>query len=329
MEKNILYVVLMVSVAFLTGCSRDPELVRDPITIESPTVSTQCNSADITVKVNAASSYQLDVWVRCSSNSNFESDNTAVSVQARQSASGRYEAQLNDLADNTRYYYKITLSNSVSSVEFGPYVFSTQEIVAPSLSSTTVANVSFGTATFTSAVTADGGADIIERGFCWGTTANPTLESNSGKCSSSLEGPLTHNATGLKDGTTYHVRAYARNSKSVGYSDDVTFTTTAYQPPTVTTLTVDSSDISYTWVTVRGCVDAIGGESIVARGFYYSTSPNPYPNGQKVNADGQTTGTFSKTINGLQSGTTYYICAYAQNNGGKIGTGEVLSVTTK
>lgn len=329
MKKNILLVLLVVFTTIFTACTRDLELTIDPIDIESTVANTQYTSADITVTLNTSSLSQLDVWVHCSTTSSFNSDDAAISVQAHKNNTRQYKAQLYGLTDNTHYYYKVSLVNSVSSVEYGPYEFSTQEILAPSLSTTAVSSVSYSTATFSSAVTADGGSDIIERGFCWGTSVNPTLESNSGCCSSSLGGALVNTATGLNDGTTYHVRAYARNTKSVGFSEDVSFSTIAYNSPFVTTLPFSSDNISYTWVTAKGRIDGIGGESIVARGFYYGTSPNPYPNGQKVNADGQGTGTFSKTINGLQSGTTYYICAYAQNNGGKIGTGEVVSVTTK
>ena len=95
--------------------------------------------------------------------------------------------------------------------------------------------------------------------------------------------------------------------------------------PTVTTDPVSSYGFSS--ATFSGNVLNTGGASILARGICYSTSPNP-------NISNNTTqistgsGTFSDFVIGLDTGTTYYLRAYATNSNGT-GYGNQVSFTTK
>lgn len=66
------------------------------------------------------------------------------------------------------------------------------------------------------------GSSIKERGVCYSTAPNPTI--NDTKQTSST-GEMSITLNGLKPGTTYHVRAYAQSSAGITYSSDVTFTT--------------------------------------------------------------------------------------------------------
>ena len=70
------------------------------------------------------------------------------------------------------------------------------------------------------------GSGITSRGFCYSKTANPTIKDTKVTANSSN---MTVTLAGLSESTTYHVRAYAQNSKDVVYSDDVSFTTEATQ----------------------------------------------------------------------------------------------------
>ena len=72
------------------------------------------------------------------------------------------------------------------------------------------------------------GTGITERGVCYSTSANPTINDNKMKGSST---EMTLTLTGLQPSTTYHVRAYVQNSSNVVYSSDVSFTTLQKDEP--------------------------------------------------------------------------------------------------
>lgn len=79
-------------------------------------------------------------------------------------------------------------------------------------------------------VIADGGSTIIERGLCWSTTVRPNVSGDHAHDSLGL-GSFTIVMTDLLPDTTYYVRAYAINSKGVGYGEQVSFRTLALPEP--------------------------------------------------------------------------------------------------
>ena len=68
----------------------------------------------------------------------------------------------------------------------------------------------------------DGGLEVTERGFCWSSEPQPTID---GLCVKLGSGTGTYRGyiSGLQRGTTYHVRAYAINEAGVVYGDDLEF----------------------------------------------------------------------------------------------------------
>ncbi|NBW59939.1 MAG: hypothetical protein EBR41_05170 [Crocinitomicaceae bacterium] len=86
------------------------------------------------------------------------------------------------------------------------------------------------------------------------------------------------------------------------------------------------TSITATTATSGGTVGADGGDPLVARGVCWSTTTNPTITDSKT-VDGSGIGTFTSTITGLASGTTYYVRFYASNS---VGTtyGPEVSFTT-
>ena len=96
----------------------------------------------------------------------------------------------------------------------------------PVVETSSVTDVVISTATFSGKVTSDGGYAISAKGFCWGTSPNPTI-SNS-KTNNGIDlGNYSANIVGLTAGTTYYVRAYATNLAGTAYGVQLTFTTDA------------------------------------------------------------------------------------------------------
>ncbi|MBQ7489410.1 MAG: hypothetical protein IJT51_02690 [Bacteroidales bacterium] len=224
------------------------------------------------------------------------------------------------LTSGTTYYVRAYATNSVGTAYGSEVSFTT--LALPTVTTTAASNIGTATATSGGNVTADGGATVTARGVCWSTSHNPTI-SNSKTTNGSGTGSFTSSLTGLTSGTTYYVRAYATNSVGTAYGSEISFTTLSL--PTVTTTA--ASNIGTATATSGGNVTADGGATVTARGVCWSTSHNPTTSNSKT-TNGSGTGSFTSSLTGLTSGTTYYVRAYATNSVGTAYGNEVTFTTT-
>ena len=95
----------------------------------------------------------------------------------------------------------------------------------PIVTTSTVKEISYTSATSGGNVTDDGGS-ITTRGVCWGTTSSPTISDSKTEDGTGV-GEFTSTLTGLSGNTTYYVRAYATNSAGTSYGDELSFDTYA------------------------------------------------------------------------------------------------------
>lgn len=97
-------------------------------------------------------------------------------------------------------------------------------VTTPTVITSNVSNITSNSAICGGEVTNDGGAEETERGICWSTNTNPTIN-NSHVAEGTGTGEFTAEMYGLDANTTYHVRAYATNEAGTAYGLDKTFTT--------------------------------------------------------------------------------------------------------
>ena len=105
----------------------------------------------------------------------------------------------------------------------------------PEIEKPTVVTKSVGEVTKTSAkvvgqVAADGGGEVTERGICWSTRQNPTIEDNKTTEGYGV-GSFTSQILDLVPNTQYYVRAYATNEAGTSYGEEVSFTTEEEEEP--------------------------------------------------------------------------------------------------
>jgi hypothetical protein len=98
------------------------------------------------------------------------------------------------------------------------------EIELPTVSTTSVSEITYDMATVEGMVQDDGGGDIIEKGVVWSENPTPTTDDNKVLASSS-DDSFAVVITELSGETTYFVRSFAVNEVGVAYGNEFEFTT--------------------------------------------------------------------------------------------------------
>ena len=214
--------------------------------------------------------------------------------------------EISTLPDNT-VFLTFDICEEVSSVD-SPHVV-TGEVVSITRTS----------AVCSGEVTTEGFYPVTERGLCWDTHPEPTLESEYRPLGAGA-GAFSDTLSELTPETNYYYRAYATNICGTVYGETVPFTTGQYEVPTVTTFPV--STITDSSAIVTGAVIDDGGLPVLERGICWGLiTPDSCTISPSV------VDTFGCSPEGLTFATRYYARAYATNERGT-GYGATISFTT-
>lgn len=198
-----------------------------------------------------------------------------------------------------------------------------KEVRPPAIGKPVISKITVRGATVESQILWDGGSAITECGFCWNITGNPTIEDFHTE-SNVTEGRFSCILDTLKEGTRYYIRSYARNRVDISYGLMTYFRTEAFRKPVVVSLHIHG--VTHNTIS---CGDGNASDNtgnIISKGVCWSTSIDPTVDDQKIEL-GSGSGPIGCTIEGLQSGTVYYLRAYAINIVG-ISYGESRSAKT-
>ncbi len=184
--------------------------------------------------------------------------------------------------------------------------------VIPTLTTTSVTEITTTTATSGGTVITDGGVPVTSRGVCWGLNQSPTIL-DSKTSNGSGTGAFTSSITSLSPGGTYYLRAYATNSVGTAYGSQETLMATPLLPMLTT---AGISAITSTTATGGGNITSDGGSAVSERGICWSAT-DMFPTTNNIHtSNGTGTGIFSSFITGLTPGGTYYVASYATNSVG-------------
>ncbi len=151
-------------------------------------------------------------------------------INGRHTSNGRglgsFSSYITGLLRGTTYYVRAYATNAVGTVYGEELTFTTTTNVLPTLTTTSVSNITDSSAVSGGTITNDGGATVSARGICWDTLPYPTINKNH-TANGSGTGVFTSNINGLKPSTKYYVRAYATNAAGTAYGNQTTFATLA------------------------------------------------------------------------------------------------------
>jgi hypothetical protein len=166
------------------------------------------------------------------------------------------------------------------------------------------------TATLNANLVSTGGENIVVRGFNYGlTTSYGTTTTETGSFGI---GAFSADIIGLSACTTYHYRAYTKNTNDVySYSGDKTFNTCGG-----VVVTLDADTVSSTSIKLNGNIANLNGSNATVRGFNYGLTTSY---GTTITESGSfSVGQYFSTVNSLVPDTTYHYRAYATNSTGTV-----------
>jgi hypothetical protein len=236
------------------------------------------------------------------------SDNSTTDGTGR----GAFTSFITGLAPLTTYYVRAYAVNS-NGTGYGDTVsFTTTDTPdAPLVTTQPVTEIRIDSAVCGGIVRDEGKSPVTSRGVAWSASSGdptPQFQTSDGVGI----GPFTSLLSGLSEGQTYYVKAYAVNTYGTSYGEEISFVPSAVIP-TVTTAAVTVTSA----VTAKGGGEVTddGGTDITARGVCWNTTSAPVVSDNHT-ANGTGTGTFTSIITGLTEGVTYYLRAYAVNQKG-------------
>jgi len=128
----------------------------------------------------------------------------------------------NPLTRTTNYWVRV--SNTYGNTDSDTATITV--LLTPIVTTTAVSAIMQTGAVSGGDVVSDGGSAVTERGLCWSTSSDPTID-DAKTTRGGGTGPFKSMMTGLTPNTTYHVRAYATNSEGTAYGSDITFKTSS------------------------------------------------------------------------------------------------------
>ena len=242
MKKEYFYYLLItlafVIMATFNACKPKPEPEPNTPGSVSVTTSSVSNITETSAKCGGtvtASGYSVGNCGLCYS----ELPNPTINsyITSDQMGTGTFTSTMSGLEPGTKYYVRAYATTSSGTLYGEQKEFTTlgdnnggddddddDEPSIPSVITNSISNYTHNSATCGGNVTNDGGATITQKGVCWSTSQNPTINNNKTIDGNGIGGYVS-NITGLNESTTYYVRAYAVNNAGVGYGSQISFTT--------------------------------------------------------------------------------------------------------
>lgn len=314
-------VLLVMAASIFAACTEDTADVRlEPTLSTANMLNISSDSATVVGFVIADGDGFTERGI-CYSTTETPTVDDNIAVYTEDNLEATFYVTLTGLDYATTYYARAYATGESGTV-YGDQVTFTTLPVVPFLTTADISDITGNSANGGGEVTGNGGAEVTERGICFSTDENPTIDdskTSDGEGTGAFESALSE----LQGNTTYYVRAYATNSAGTGYGPQVSFTTLV-DLPQVTTASV--SEVGKTSALAGGAVVNDGGDDISSYGIAWGLSSEPTIS-DNVLEPTMDMDSFVVELADLSMSTTYYVRAFATNSAGTA-YGETVSFTT-
>ena len=231
---------------------------------------------------------------------------TSNKLTATNLSNTNYSCALSNLSSATKYYARAFITNSTGTNYSNEISFTTADPVAPVVSSTSVNNITYKSATLTGTLTTTGDMPINEYGFCLSNTSTTPTISNTIVGVTNLNsqtGIFSTALSTLSASTTYYVRTYVITNGGTYYGSVSNFTTPA-DP-----FTVSDGLLAFYNFDAQNCKDALGNYNGVISGGVTFSSSTPKSTGYSAQFDG-TTGFINIPYQIIPSNGSWSFCVW-------------------
>lgn len=237
-----------------------------------------------------------------------------VKIKVEGTEIGEYEAKVNNLDYNTKYFVRSYLIQD-GDIKYGNQIDFETVYIKTSVITSAVSDIQTSNAVFNGGINTKGDPIYTERGFCYSSDNDmPTINDSKlvDKYSNGKEGSFSMIANNLSYGVNYKVRAYAIQDGEERYGDVETFST-LFTKTVVSTSMVSQIDLNT--AVFNGVVEEIGTPSYSEKGFCYATVKDPTIYHKKIRVDANANGSYHANVDDLDYKTKYFVRAYAIQNG--------------
>jgi uncharacterized protein (TIGR02145 family) len=128
---------------------------------------------------------------------------------------------------NKQYYIRAYAISSGTGITYADNISVFTLNSTPTVFTNNISQIATNSALSGGYIEDDGGFPVTAKGVCWSINENPTIALTTKTNNGSGIEEFISEMTGLLLGTKYYVRAYATNSSTTGYGDQIEFTTLA------------------------------------------------------------------------------------------------------
>ena len=319
---NILsYWLFTALLCFVLGACSEDEDYSTVVEIQSGNLkATTYDSVKFSGKVVSGNAKEIGVCWGLNPNPTVNDSSVSLGNNGR-----TFDYTITGLQEGTQYYVRAWARTADDNIVYGEEkTCVTMAHGRPVVYVIDVLNIAEVHATIVSKMLVDGGLEISEYGFVYGTEEGVDIQKGQKVVLDITANDVKTLIEGLVDNQTYYVKSYATANGETFYSKEVSFTTAMYAAPT---LQIETDNV--TGDSFDAKVTATSGTPlpVLEYGLVYSTVSEPTVENATKIVFGEGDGEKTLAIEGLTDDTAYYVRPYVVNKNG-ISYGEEVIVLT-